>query len=340
MVYIKGEPPSHSRRDFLKLLGSATALACSGCAGIGGDDDPGNQGSRIFPPREKISNPFITGEGKPILVCVEGTDFSLMLRKGLDALGDLGKLIGNREVFIKPNFVEKSRYPWISSLDSVLEIIQTVKELTAGAVKLGEMSYESTESVYEYLGLDEAIDSVGGTLLRLKETRDVKRGSWSDDKPAYHVYADIHKAPVIINTCVLKRHLQASMTNAIKCHVGCIKGSNCTYSRKYMHEESGDLLAEIAEVAGLINPELNIVDARSIVTGKGPLIIQEGLETRVDKIVLCGDIVATDAYCAQIMAEKDGTFTPLSIKKTLDRAVELGMGTADLNQVEIKEISA
>jgi hypothetical protein len=57
------------------------------------------------------------------------------------------------------------------------------------------------------------------------------------------------------------------------------------------------------------------------------------------KLILCGDIVATDVYCAGILESLDDAFTAASAMSTVDNAVSLGLGTSDLNQIEIIEIS-
>jgi len=81
------------------------------------------------------------------------------------------------------------------------------------------------------------------------------------------------------------------------------------------------------------NPDLNIVDARSIVTVDGPSFQQGGTVADVNKVIICGDIVATDAYCAQRLADHDDGFYPERIRSTLARAEQLGLGTADLSRV-------
>jgi hypothetical protein len=59
-----------------------------------------------------------------------------------------------------------------------------------------------------------------------------------------------------------------------------------------------------------------------------------------NRLVICGDMVATDAYCAQIMEQYDSTFSRSMIELTLERAELRGLGTANLANVEIIEITA
>jgi uncharacterized protein (DUF362 family) len=97
-------------------------------------------------------------------------------------------------------------------------------------------------------------------------------------------------------------------------------------------------MSVVADIAGVVNPNLNIVDARSVLTGSGPRY-QDGIVVDAHKLILCGDIVATDVYCARILEGLDAGFTAASAMVTVESAVALGLGTSDLNQVEIIEIS-
>jgi uncharacterized protein (DUF362 family) len=293
---------------------------------------------RIYEPRRRIPNPYITPDGKPILVSLKGKEFSRMLEVGLDILGGLSKLItNNRDVLIKPNLFESSEYPWISSKGSIVAIIEEVQKATVGAINVGDMSFEETANVYSHLDLESVVSHSGGSLLMFSNTYKVRRDTWDAYKPDFEVYSDVYNAPVIINTPVLKRHMLAGLTCALKNNVGAIKGSGASSTRNYIHSQSPSFPAEIAEVAGLINPELNIVDARSIVTQIGPFYEQQGPKAEADTIVICGDMVATDAYCARLMEKYDPSFSESQIRETLDRAELLGLGLSDLNEVEILE---
>jgi len=334
----KEKDNSKTRREFLKLfsaaIGSAIFLGNRCPEKNGPDSQP-----LLYGPRRRIPNPYITPDGKPILVSVGGKDFRRMLEVGMDAIGGLSKMItNNKDVLIKPNLFESSEYPWISSKESIVAIIEEVNKVTAGPISVGDMSYEETADVYHHLDIESAVDNSGGALLMFSNTYKVRRNTWDAHKPDFEVYSDVYNAPVLINTPVLKRHILAGLTCAVKCNVGTIKGSGTTYTREYMHYRSPSFLAEIAEVAGLVNPDLNIVDARSIVTQIGPMYSQQGPKVDADKIVICGDIVATDAYCARLMEENDSSFSLSQIQVTLERAEQLGLGTSDLDEVEILEV--
>jgi uncharacterized protein (DUF362 family) len=90
-----------------------------------------------------------------------------------------------------------------------------------------------------------------------------------------------------------------------------------------------------------MRPELTIVDARHIMIGNGPILSVPGaqIKTGVNRMVMGGDMVALDSYCAQhILAVHDPEFDPESIRMTLTHAEQLGLGTSDLSRADILEI--
>jgi hypothetical protein len=97
----------------------------------------------------------------------------------------------------------------------------------------------------------------------------------------------------------------------------------------------------IAEIASVINPELTVVDARSILIGNGPSTRAAGAQIveGVNRLIISGDMVAVDRYCAGLLASYDSNFSISDIQETLDRASEIGLGVDSLDNVEIIEVS-
>ncbi|UCE05545.1 MAG: DUF362 domain-containing protein, partial [bacterium] len=271
---------AYPRRKFIKNL-SIGALSLFG----------GNALSRFvkanpaaYPPRIRVPNPFISSEGKALLVVVTGTDFKTMLKTGLEKIGGLKKLVNNnQDVLIKPNLNAVDVYPAISSADSIATLAEEVVGITTGKVKVGDVGFHSASSVYQHINLANALANTGAELIYFSSSYNIRRSTWSGAKPDYRVYADVYDAPIIISLANIKRHFLARMSTALKNNVGCVAGSNASQSRAYFHGLAGTtFLKEVAEIAGLINPELTIVDARSMLIGNGPFSnstgakIQEG----------------------------------------------------------------
>ena len=181
----------------------------------------------------RIPNPFVTPEGKPILVIVKGTDFRQMLEAGLEQMGGLTKLIdSNQDVLIKPNLNMAEPYPGICNLESIVETVKAVKEATSGVVSVGDQGYHSSGTVYSYLNLGEEVPSAGGVLLNLFETYEVRRDTWPEWKQNFLVYTDVYDSPIIISLHLLKRHSWAWLTCALKNNVGDSQGSLCDLHQK------------------------------------------------------------------------------------------------------------
>jgi hypothetical protein len=95
---------STSRRKFIKTLsGAAASAALLGTLSCkpGGGSNNGNSQPTVLAPRARKTNPYVTGEGRPILVSVRGNDFTQMLAAGLSLLGGLDLLIDNNHKAVK-----------------------------------------------------------------------------------------------------------------------------------------------------------------------------------------------------------------------------------------------
>ncbi len=333
---------SISRRDFLKNLSgaAASAIILGSCADSKqSKSEPKEEEPTILSPRSKAANPFVNQAGRPLLVCVTGTDFETMLAAGLSRLGGLSSLISaNQDVLIKPNCNASNPYPGITDVNSLLSIIREVKKVTSGTVSVGDQGYQNSSAVYTYSGMNPQVEQAGATLLTLSETYRVRRNSWASNVPDFNVYTDVYDAPIIISTCVLKRHHTANYTCAIKNNVGTVAGPGAVSTRRYLHYESPSFMDTVVEIAGVVNPDLNIVDARTVLTVGGP-DYSDGVPVDANKVVLCGDIVATDAYCAEILAGLDQGFTLDMGFPIIYGADALGLGTSDLSEVEVIEIT-
>ena len=305
-------------------------------------------------PRIGLPNPFLSREGKPILVCIEGYDIRTMLSKGLQALGGLDRLVtSSQDVLIKPNLVLREsasgspQYPTMSSPETISELIYLLKDL-AGTVSVGDQGGEDQNLIYEKLDLANAVVGLGADLINFETPSSgvysVRKSSWNPAVPDFKVFSPVYETPILINLCNLKRHGSAFMTCAIKNNFGALQGRAVSGTRGYVHRNpnfSTPFIEELADIASLINPELTIVDARHILIGNGPTLgaPDAQIKTGINKLVLSGDLVAADAYCAdRILGIHDSSFQPASIYPTLERARQLGLGTADLSQVEILEI--
>lgn len=305
-------------------------------------------------PRAGRSNPFVNAQGKPRLVSIYGIDIPTMLRKGLEALGGLKALIRSHDtVLIKPNLVQRESdptvplFPTMSSPDTIRELIYLIRNHTQN-VQVGDQGGEDQEAIYGALDLANTVVGAGAELLNFENMSEpslgVRHPVWTDEIPDFSVYRAVYEAPIIISLCNLKRHSSAFMTCAIKNNFGAMQGRWNSGTRAWLHRNpnlSSAFIEELPYAAALIRPELTIVDARDIMTGNGPLLSAPGakIQTNINRMVLSGDMVALDAYCSErILRNVDEDFSISTIRPTLQKAEQLGLGTSDLSQVEILEI--
>ena len=336
-----------TRREFLEAIGSVTSSLIL----------PSLTWSyqiTILQPRKGKSNPFVE-DGKPLLVAVEGYDVQRMLVKGLEIFGGLKKIIGiGDHAFIKPNYGSHRAYPTGSDPHFLVLIADHLKKSGAGTVTICDSSdayvlnrHNDFEYVFKVNKVFEISERAGVEVLCThpkdeKEYISVYSDRW-EKNPEIKVNRHLQTVQVVINQPMLKRHGEAGMTCALKNFYGAVYQPQRMNSHIQL-KENGDagrdfFMKTVAEFADTVRPELTIVDARKILTVTGPSLKEGSVVKDINKIILSGDMVATDSYCAKILAENDETFGQEMIIPTLRHAEKLGLGTSDLSKVKIIEIT-
>lgn len=333
-------PPIRGRREFLRLA-AASAAAMAG----GGACHAGSTACR-----RPVPNPFLD-RGRPLLVVVEGDDVAAMLRAGLERLGGLGQLLaGGREAVLRGNYCASQAYPVTTAGETVVAVADELRR--AGFQRATLFEAHGTR-LLKSLAPDRAVNRLGvlelatahgievqmRDPLESREFRLVRNPAWTIPEPVA-VHRSLHEAGVVISLPVLKRHQEAHLTCALKMHFGSVALSDryVAHSRE-RRGDHGFFGARMVEFADAVKPQLNVVDARCLLTRGGPTLSNGGEVRRgVNRLILCGDMVATDAYCARLLAEHDGTFAAELVDSQLRHAVRLGLGTADLDAVRVVEV--
>jgi len=292
-------------------------------------------------------NPFVHA-GQPLLVVVEGEDLQAMLKAGVEALGGLDKLSSlSREAVFRGNFVAPQPYPvtthpdFISAVGGILRQSGFRRTVLFDSHGTNLVASSSPSSIMGKLGVIGKLTGSGVEVdvrdfLERTEFQLVRNPAWPIASPV-GVHRMVHEAGVVISLPVVKRHGAAQFTCALKMHFGSVSMADRIVTHK--NEGSEYLDQRLVHFADTARPQLTIVDARTILARRGPTLTAGGEVVRgINKIVLCGDMVATDAYCARLMAERDPTFSVQMVARQLKHATELGLGTADLAQVKIVEL--
>jgi uncharacterized protein (DUF362 family) len=331
-----------SRRQFLQLTAAAgTALSSgllSGC------------GAGVGLPRQAPPNPFVEN-GRPLLVVVEGEDLRAMLRAGISALGGLDRLsrIG-REALLRGNYVAAQRYPVSTDPEFIGAVAEELR--AAGFRRTALFDSHGTELIprvrpetnLQKLNVPEIVKKHGVEVivrdfLDPGQFRYVYSPKWQISSPV-GVHRLIHDAPVIVSLPVVKRHGEARFTCALKMHFGSVSMADRIVAHKNGRRQ--DYFDQrLVHFADTTKPQLSIVDARALLARRGPTL-SGGSEVvqGVNRLILSGDMVALDSYCARLMARHDPTFSVDMIAGQLRHAATLGLGSPDLDRLKVVEIRA
>jgi uncharacterized protein (DUF362 family) len=297
-------------------------------------------------------NPFVEN-GKPLLVSVEGEDLTSALRAGIEALGGLDRLLPlGREALLKGSYVVPQPYPVTTAADCIVAVADELARAGFRRSTLFEaqgsrlVSAFAPEAGMRKVGVfnevrRRGVDVIAGDFLDADEFRPVRNPDWSVDSPV-SVHKKLHDAAVVVSLGLLKRHGEARLTCALKIHFGSVSITDRMVAHKNASQGRMNYFDHrLVHFADAVKPQLNVVDARALLARGGPALGGAAEIVRnVNRLILCGDMVATDAYCARLMAQHDETFSPAMIDEQLKHATALGLGTADLDAVKIVEIKA
>ncbi len=330
------------RRSFLRRALEAGAGA-SLLGGLGS-----GCGMRVPACKSVPPNLFVEG-GRPLLVSVEGEDLAAMMKAGLEALGGLDKLRGlGRQALLKGSYVAPQPYPVSTSADVIVAVSQAMKAVGFERTTLFEahgthlVPALAPEAGMRRVGvLDEVqrqgVEVLAADFFERDDFRLVRNPAWPIAS-AVAVHRAIHEAPVIVSLPPVKRHGSARFTSALKIHFGSVSMADRLVAHKN-ERAKGYFDERLVHFADAAKPQLNVVDARALLARSGPSLSAGSEIVRgVNRIVLCGDMVASDAYCARLLARHDPTFSVEMIDRQLAHARELKLGIADLDAVKIVEL--
>ena len=202
--------------------------------------------------RRGRQNQVLSTSGKPILVVVEGRDIDAMVDAGLDAIGGLGRIIGNnRQVLLKPNTNQRDPFPSITAPETIRAVARHCRAAGAEHIIVHEDHKREMDLYYppaELPGMDIQLShsptADDYVLVQhrpwhgdmdidavVREMGDSPWAKWMQDPgvrktdgPSLRVARQVQEAAVVISLPVLKRHFAGQMTSALKNHFGSVYG--------------------------------------------------------------------------------------------------------------------
>jgi uncharacterized protein (DUF362 family) len=321
-----------SRRDFVKgILGLGTGAAMlgalealTGCAAETTPAPPASTPAPASQPTVLASHP-----DTPYLAVARGQGPQALVQAVIGALGGMPRFVKKGDnVIVKPNIcVAYNTYEYAATTNPevVAALVKLCLEAGAARVRVMDQPFGGTaEQAYERSGISQAVKAAGGEMeimspMKFREVA-IPAGR---DITKWPVYADALEADVLINVPIAKHHNLGRLTLGMKNLLGLVK------DRPQFHFNLGQ---RVADLTSLLHPALTVVDAVRILTNHGPTGGSLEDVKFMNTVIAGHDIVAADAYAATLFG-----LTANDIP-ALRAAVEMGLGTIDLNSLKIAEI--
>lgn len=153
------------------------------------------------------------------------------------------------------------------------------------------------EDTYKNSGIEKAAKEANATVVPADkesyyQSVDIPNGAFLKEAKVHEVILD---SDVFINVPVLKHHSSASLTIAMKNLMGIV------WNRGYYHSKG--LHQCIADFCTFKKPDLNVVDAYTIMTKNGPRGLRESDLAVIKNQLIGTDIVAIDTAAKKIFSQ-------------------------------------
>jgi uncharacterized protein (DUF362 family) len=323
-------PASASRRDFISLgLKTGAAVAASGAlaAWLHNRRAPGS--FNVETPAAPLPDFSIRDSGKKMAI-VTGKDRAAMLRRGLEALGGIGRFIrrGDR-VMIKVNaaFATPSLLCATTHPDLAAELVRLCLAAGAASVSVTDNPINDPESCFNLTGIAAAVRGAGAELVMPRASYfkpgTLPGGKLLRDWPMLsEPFKGITK---LIGVAPVKHHNRAVASMTMKNWYGLLAGR-----RNQFHQ---DINGIIVELAMLVKPSFLVLDGTASMMTNGPTGGSMADLKATQSLVVSTDMVAADAFGATLL---DRSWRDLPY---IGRAAELGLGTADFETLHPERAS-
>jgi uncharacterized protein (DUF362 family) len=285
-----------------------------------------------------------------------------MLAKGMTALGGFARLGTGHPVVVKPNFVfdKVTKYPTTSDEGAVLALVELLQKegfrnITVADRRGKKAADGRAGGKFDWSGLNDKAAAGGFKTDSLLDdgvapTVMVKDGRWVE-LPAYGVLKAIYDAPLIINMPTLKRHTMSNLSGSLKNLMGVLDVPTTETMHLWLPEQKAHrdtlskdeldrrLCASIAEAASAVNPELTVIDARTVLR-RHHLDHVSGGPVEANRLIISGDPVAAEKAAVDILKEVAPEYELGIGREMLDRAAALGLGSADPAGFALKVMDA
>jgi uncharacterized protein (DUF362 family)/NAD-dependent dihydropyrimidine dehydrogenase PreA subunit len=246
--------------------------------------------------------------------------------RGLKLLQVEEDFFKGKSVLLKPNLLMSfNTEKGVCSEPAVVAAMAAVSQGLGGDVCVGDSpAFESVHRVASVSGITRALRGMQVPLIPFDAKVDAKFQGGKICK-SFPLAAVVLEKDVLVSVARLKTHSLTGYSGAVKNLYGCIVGHN----KATLHHRYSDIHAFgklLADLAGLIQPALSLVDGIISMEGPGP---SRGTPRKTGFMVMSRDPVAADAVACRLVG--------IDIKDILHLkyAAEAGYGCADVNSMEL-----
>lgn len=246
-----------------------------------------------------------------------------------------------QRILVKANINTSHKYPGNTEPQFLGELVKLLYEAGAGEVIVGDMSTfifaKRTRENMRKIGVENYAIDAGAKVLAFNEfgednwinIKHPMASHWSD---GFRIPKIIQIVDCIVNLSMIKTHLLAGYTGALKNVVGIISVKD----RLKLHV-ARRIGVQIAELNLGWEPSINILDCRKVFVTGGPF---SGKQREPSLVIASSDRISCDVVGLAVL-KMLGTTSQIQNKSAwkqpqIKRAVELGLGAKSCSEICIK----
>ena len=280
----------------------------------------------------RLSDEIVAMDGSQAfdLVAIKGGEPETMFATGIKSLGGMKAFVKKgQRVVVKPNIgwdVSPER-GGNTNPKLVSEIIKHCFDAGAKEVVVFDHTCDNWQRTYKNSGIEAAVADAGGKIAPGNTEGYYHESSIPGGKnlTKAKVHELILESDVFINVPILKNHDSAKLTMSMKNLMGVV------WDRREWH--ANDLHQCIADFAAQRKPDLNILDAYTVMKRNGP----RGMSLE-DVVTMKAQLISTDMVAIDAAGAKLFGADPMDIRY-IQIAADQKVGRANLDKLNIKRIS-
>ncbi|MHB8836879.1 MAG: DUF362 domain-containing protein [Candidatus Methylomirabilia bacterium] len=270
------------------------------------------------------------------IALVQTADRAAGVRAAVALLG--GSPARGVQVLLKPNFNTADPYPGSTHNDTLESLVTVLQSQGAAGVTVADRCGPAQMAqVLAAKGVPELCRRLGAEILDFEALppegwvrQNPKGSAWLN---GFFVARPVLESPCVVSTCCLKTHgFGGVFTMSLKNSIGMVHRRNM----RELHASLLSMRRMIAEVNTVYRPALVVLDGIEAFVDGGPMT---GTRKPAGVVLAGTDRVAVDAVGLAVLKEIGANRAvmekPIFAQGQIARAVELGLGAAGPEQIEL-----